>query len=301
MSVLNPSSIALALFLLAGASATSVAQDSSSAFPQFQPQPMHWTLAPGLPDSGRGPKTLFTRHDLVFVGGAAVVTGAFMPFDQRIRNWFRSPHVQGGSTLANAVNSLTKINETTLAAASIVTYGVGRLAHSPTAADVGLHWTESLLLTDLISQAIRGPVGRTRPRVSPTDPFKFKFGTGFTNFDNRAFPSLHSAVGFATAASLMEEIRVRNPGASWYAAPFLYGFALIPGLTRLYLDQHWASDVVSGALIGQFVGNRVVHYAHTHKRNKIDRALLASSIMPNGYGGTLVSIDVQKLFAPSEQ
>ena len=299
MSVIHRSSVALAMLLLTGASARALAQDSSSASPQFEP--LHWSFAAaGLPDSGRGPKTFFTRHDFVPIAAGAAVTGVTMVFDQRIRNWFRSPHVQGGSTLANAVNSLTKINETPLAIASIVTYGVGRLAHSPTTADVGLHWAESLLLTDAISEAIRGPVGRARPRVSPNDPFKFKFGSGFTNFDYRSFPSLHSAVGFATAASLMEEVRVHNPAATWYVAPFLYGFAVIPGLTRMYLDQHWASDVVSGAFVGQFLAHRVVHYAHTHKRNKLDRALLATSITPNGFGGTLVSIDIQKVFAPAE-
>jgi hypothetical protein len=263
---------------------------------------MHWSLTPsGLPDSGRGPKTFFTRHDFVPIAAAAVVTGGVMIFDERIAHWFQSPHVQGGSTLHNAVNSLTKINETTLAVASIVTYGVGRLAHSPTPADVGLHWAQALLLTDVISQAIRGPVGRARPRVSPDDAFKFKFGSGFTNFDYRSFPSLHSAVGFATAGALMEEVRVHNPAATWYAAPFLYGFAVIPGLTRMYLNQHWASDVVSGAFIGQFLGHRVVHYAHTHKRNKIDRALLATSVTPDGFGGTLVSIDIQKFLTDTDR
>jgi hypothetical protein len=64
----------------------------------------------------------------------------------------------------------------------------------------------------------------------------------------------------------------------------------------MYLNQHWASDVVAGAFVGQFIGNRMVHYAHTHKRNKLDRALLATSVTPNGFGGTLVSVNVQDLF-----
>jgi membrane-associated phospholipid phosphatase len=286
--------IAMAILFLA-TPRVSPAQDSSLAFTQ----PRLWapTLTAGFPDSGRAQKTFFTRHDLVPVVAAAAVTGGVMVFDKRIARWTRQGHVQGGPTLRNAVNSLTKVNETPLAIASILTYGIGRLANSPTTADVGLHWAEALLLTDVISEAIRGPVGRARPRVSQDDPFKFQFGSGFTNFDNRAFPSLHSAVGFATAASLMEEIRARHPSATWYAAPVLYGFAVIPGLTRMYLNQHWASDVVAGAFIGQFLGNRVVHYAHTHKRTKFDRALLASSISPNPYGGMLVSLNVQDLFS----
>lgn len=240
-------------------------------------------------------KTFFTSRDLVYTAAAGVVTVGIMQFDQRIRNWARTPSVQGSRTRANAVNSLTKINETPLGIAAVATYGIGRLIRSPTTADVGLHWSEALIMTDVISEAIRGPVGRTRPRVTPDNPFKFQFWRGFTNFDNRAFPSLHSAVGFATAASLLGEIQERHPSATWYAAPLLYGFAIIPGATRMYLDQHWASDVFAGAFVGQLLGSRVVHYAHTHKRTKLDRALLATSVMPDGYGGTRVMFSLGDL------
>ena len=288
------SRIALAILLLATPRIASQAQDSSLAFAQ---PPRLSVRAVGFADSGHAQKTFFTRHDLVPVAAALVVTGGVAVFDERIARWTQTPQVQGSQSKHSTISDLTRINETPLTIASVVTYGVGRLTHSQTTADVGLHWTEALLLTDVISQAIRGPLGRARPRVSQDDAFKFEFGAGFTKFENRSFPSLHAAVGFATAASLLGEIQLRNPDATKYAAPLLYGFAMIPGLTRMYLNQHWASDVVAGAFIGQFIGHRVVHYAHTHQRTKLDRALLATSVTPNGFGGTIVSLDVQKLFS----
>lgn len=258
--------------------------DSTIATPSFTPAP------------GSAPqKTFFTGRDLVATGIAGAVTVGIMQFDKKIAHWTQTPSVHGSPARANAVNSLTKINETPLAIASVLTYGVGRLTRSRTTADVGLHWAEALLMTDVISEAIRGPVGRARPRVSQDDPFKFQFWRGFTDFDNRSFPSLHSAVGFATAAALLGEIRERNPGATWYAAPLLYGFAIIPGATRMYLDQHWASDVFAGAFIGQLIGSRVVHYAHTHNRTKLDRALLAMSVAPDGNGSTRVGVSLNDL------
>ena len=287
------SRIALAILLLATPRVASQAQDSSLAFAQ---PPRLSVRAIGFADSGHAQKTFFTRHDLVPVAAALVVSGGIAVFDERIAHWTQS-HARGGHSADNTVDQLTRINETPLTIASVATYGVGRLTHSETTADVGLHWTEALLLTDVISQAIRGPLGRARPRVSQDDAFKFEFGAGFTKFENRAFPSLHAAVGFATAASLLGEIQLRKPEATKYAAPLLYGFAMIPGLTRMYLNQHWASDVVAGAFIGQFIGHRVVHYAHTHKRTKLDRALLATSVMPNGFGGTIVSLNVHKIFS----
>lgn len=284
-------------FLLAGAllsfsAPAAFAQDSSSVADLTQSSP-----TTSQPQTSGAQKTFFTSHDLVATGVAAVATGVFMHYDQRINNWWQSDHVQGSESLHHTVDQLTRLNETPLTIAAVATWGIGRLSHSKTAADVGLHWTEALIMTDVISQAIRGPLGRARPRISPNDPFVFHGFKGFTDFGYRAFPSLHSAVGFATAAALTGEIRERNQDAARYAAPVLYALALIPGTTRMYLNQHWASDVVSGAFIGQLIGARVVRYAHTHKPTKFDRALLATNVVPDGYGHMMLMVDVQSLLS----
>jgi PAP2 superfamily len=233
-------------------------------------------------------KTFFVKRDLLWSGVALAGTGVVSVFDERIAHWWQSPGVQGSSSRHNVVNDLTKINETTLTGAAILSYGIGRLAHANTMADVSLHTAESTILSSVISQVIRGPVGRERPSISPDDQYKFQFGKGFTHFNNRAFPSLHSATGFAAATAVSAEIHERNPNASWWVTPVAYTVAMMPGVTRMYLNQHWASDVVSGGFVGALIGNRVVHYAHTHKRTKLDRWLLGSTIIPDGRGDVLV-------------
>ena len=126
---------------------------------------------------------------------------------------------------------------------------------------------------------MRVGLGRVRPRASPDDAFVFEPGRGLTVFENRSFPSLHAAVAFATASALAEELRVRKVGARRWATPLLYTAAMIPGLTRIYLDQHWASDVLAGTAVGAFLGARVVRYSHG-RRTRIDRILLHSVIIP---------------------
>ena len=237
-------------------------------------------------------KTFFVRRDLLWSGVALAGTGAVSVFDKRIAHWTQTSSVQGTSSRHRVVNDLTKINETTLTGAAILSYGIGRLTHSSTMADVSLHTAESTILTSLISQAIRGPLGRERPSVSPDDQYKFQFGKGFTHFNNRSFPSLHSATGFAAATAISAEIHERNPHASWWVTPVAYTVAMVPGLTRMYLNQHWASDVVAGAFVGSLIGNRVVHYAHTHNRNKLDRALLGVSVQPGGQGRVSVGATI---------
>jgi len=54
--------------------------------------------------------------------------------------------------------------------------------------------------------------------------------------------------------------------------------ATIPGFTRIYLDQHWASDIVAGSVVGAFIGNRIVRYSHS-RRTRVDRVLLPPRII----------------------
>ena len=150
------------------------------------------------------------------------------------------------------------------------------------------------MLTTSVSQVVRGVIGRTRPRAALEEPFDFKPGTGFSRFETRSFPSLHTAAAFATATALVGEIRERRPSATKYAAPLLYAAALVPGVTRMYLDQHWASDVVAGAFVGALLGSRVVSYAHSHNRTRLDRALLGLSMAPDGRGGTRVGLSLTR-------
>jgi membrane-associated phospholipid phosphatase len=249
------------------------------------------------PDTARreaAQKTFFVKRDLVATGIAVAGSAAVSAFDLRIAHWARSPGVQGDSSRHDLVEQLTRANETPMMLAALATYGVGRVAGLHTTTDVGLHTLEALVLTTGMSQVVRGVLGRTRPRASLEDPFRFKPFTGFSGFETRSYPSLHTAASFAAATALVGEIHERRPGAVKVAAPLLYGAALVPPLTRIYLDQHWASDIAAGAFLGALIGHRVVSYAHSHRRNRLDRALLAVSAMPDGRGGVMLVVDVPR-------
>jgi membrane-associated phospholipid phosphatase len=238
-------------------------------------------------------KTFFVKRDLVTSGVALAASAAVSAFDLRIARWARSAGVQGDSSRRALVEQLTRVNETPIMLAALATYGVGRVAGMHTTADVGLHTLEAVVLTTGVSQVVRGVVGRTRPRASLEDPFRSEPFTGFTRFETRSFPSLHTAASFAAATALVGEIHQRRPAAAKIAAPLLYAAATIPPLTRIYLDQHWASDLVAGAFVGTLLGSRVVRYAHSHRPTRLDRALLAVRVAPRG-GGMMLVVDVAR-------
>jgi len=249
-----------------------------------------------LPYSASAQANDSTASKTFLIKRVAAVAGIFLAgsiglsaFDARIARFFDDTslsHVRAGQRLDDV---FTHINETTLTVGGIVTYAIARIAGSNLIADVALHSTEAVVLASLTSQVIRGPLGRSRPSVDAHNQYDFHFLKGFDDFDYRAFPSIHSSSGFAAASVIVAETKRRNPGAVAYVAPIAFALALTPGLSRMYLGQHWASDVFAGAFMGTFTGFRVVNYAHTHRRTGIDRIFLGPDSRPvvSLSGGTL--------------
>lgn len=242
-------------------------------------------LALAQADSVVHDKTFLTRRDLVVLGVGAAATGVLSIFDDDIAVASQQSRWQSKSLHDFSLN-VSKAQETTLTVASLLTYGIGRLTKQRTVADVGLHAAESVVLASLASQLIRGPLGRTRPHaVGDTNQYDFHFGKGFTSFDNRAFPSIHTSSGMAVATVLTMEMHRRHVAATPYVAPLLFAAGILPGLSRIQLDQHWASDVLAGAFMGVFSGYKVVSYSHDHPNNRFDRVLLKISATPDAFGG----------------
>ncbi len=263
------------------------------------------SLAPAVSaqrvDTSGVSRTFLNRRDLAYTGIALAATGVLSHWDPQIARWSQrsrtSDPVTGQSTdaLSRYSTKISKVNETTLTVAGILTYGAGRLFHAPTVTEVALHATESVVLSSVASQLIRGPLGRTRPYVSrDSDQYKFKPFRGFygdSTFDYRSFPSIHTSSSMAVATVLTMEINRRNPDATPYVAPILFAAGMLPGLARIKLDQHWSSDVLAGAFMGVLSGYKVVNYSHGHPDNKFDKLFLSATVEPAANGGMLVGLN----------
>lgn len=232
-------------------------------------------------------KTFLTRRDLLISAVALGGTLALSYYDPDIARASQESRFQG-SSVHDLSLKISKVNETTLTIAGAAAYGVARLLNARTATDIALHATESVVLASVASQLIRGPLGRTRPYVShDSDQYRFKAFAGFTadtSFNYRAFPSIHTSSSMAVATVLTMEIHRRKPGATPFVAPVLFVAAILPGLARIQLDQHWASDVAAGAFMGVFSGYKVVSYSHDHPDNWFDRTLQGASVSPDAGG-----------------
>jgi membrane-associated phospholipid phosphatase len=223
-----------------------------------------------------------TGRDLGLFAGATVATAALSTIDLRVARTigdtvFRRRHP--GYTVAAKRASV--VRETTLMVTGGLVYGVARLSGDDGTADVALHTTGSIIGAAMFIQVVRGALGRARPHVGdadgtgrPTGQYDFQFLHGFTSFDYRSFPSMHAMASMAVASALSQEMRRRDTPHRGVIAPALYVAAVAPAVARMYLDEHWASDIAMGMFIGVFSGQKVVTYSHDHPDNLIDRNFL---------------------------
>lgn len=240
------------------------------------------TLAAPAQSAAQPSGVVLTGHDLGLVAGATLGTAALTRFDVPMARLFgdsafhaRHPGVTPAAKRASVVT------ETVLMLTGGTVYGIARFRRDDGTADVALHATESVASAALFIQVVRGALGRARPYVSDSaakprdsDPYDFEPFHGFTSFDYRSFPSMHAMASVAVAAALSTEMRERATPHRAVLSPLLYVGAAMPALARLYLDEHWTSDIALGAFLGAFAGQKVVSYSHEHPDNRIDRKLL---------------------------
>lgn len=258
-------------------------------------------VAPMLPapataqdaDSTSSIKPLFTYRDAILAGTFAVTARLVHPLDERFRD-----HLQDSSTQANRkLQALATFVRTTATPGSYVIgtsmYAVGRIAKNRKLASLGLHGTEALIVGEGVATVVKTVVGRQRPSVEPSDPNSYQFMRGLSGGDKyRSFPSGHTVSAFAAAAAVTAETSRNAPNTKWLVGPVLYSGAALVGISRMYNNRHWASDVIVGAGIGTFAGLKVVRFNDTHTGNRVDRFFLTGSLVPEPGGGQALHLSL---------
>lgn len=230
--------------------------------------------------------SLFTWEDAVL--GAAFIGGtyALRPVDKKWAERLQDPRNQQNRFLGKVATGFRTIADPGALIIGASLYTIGRVSGKDRLADLGLHGTEALIVGALTADGMKVLFGRARPYVkSSTDstfnPDDWQVGRGLRQEQFRSFPSGHTTAGFAAAAAVTNETSRWWPGSQWYIGPIMFGGATMIGLSRMYNNRHWASDVMMGAAIGTFAGNKVVRYYHrVNPNNKLDQWLLDFSVSP---------------------
>ncbi|HVX41460.1 MAG TPA: phosphatase PAP2 family protein [Gemmatimonadaceae bacterium] len=229
---------------------------------------------------------MFTERDAMWASGFVGATLVLTPFDQRIARWSQRPALQNDRLLSRTASFFRVTGDPGALIIGGSMYGVGRLLGLDRLADLGLHGTEAIVVGGILTGAIKDFAGRARPyAVRDTNAANFQLFRGLLRGDAyQSFPSGHSLAAFAAASAVTAETSRWWKGSAWVIGPVMYGGATAVGLSRMYNNKHWASDVILGAGIGTFSGIKVVQFQHSHPGNRLDRWLLRASVAPIPHG-----------------
>lgn len=152
-----------------------------------------------------------------------------------------------------------------------------------TGSDKSVQVAEDLLSASMISatinQTFKVAVNRYRPR-DDQGTVNLQGYTGLNN--NSSFPSGHTTEAF-TLASVIASSYEDDPWVGYT----VYSIAGMVGIARMYLDAHWASDVVASTFIGTWVGKSVVSHNRSLRGNSKNKVAILPDIAP-GYTGVRV-------------
>jgi membrane-associated phospholipid phosphatase len=132
----------------------------------------------------------------------------------------------------------------------------GILAKNERSVSTALLSLESYALSSIFTRIPKILVGRERPdNLAGDGPYAIK-----GPFHGSSFPSGHTTAAFSIASVIATQYR----DTKW--VPFAaYSVASLVGISRIYDNKHWLTDVIGGAVVGTLVGNLVSHRTSNSK------------------------------------
>ena len=200
-------------------------------------------------------------------------------FDSSVRNALRWSDTKTADTLST-VFSFGLAPAAGVAIGAAIAGHDRRLDEFP--ADV-LVVAESAAIAINVNQATKFLVARERPDVHARTPAER--AAKHTADDNLSFFSGHATLAFAlsTSAGTIASMRhYRMAPAMWITGMAL---ATVGGYLRIAADRHYASDVLTGAVVGAGVGFSVPYFAHRAKPLPVQ---VSAMPVPDG-GGVVIS------------
>ena len=116
---------------------------------------------------------------------------------------------------------------------------VGYISKNKKMQQQGWQTIGALAINTAITQGLKYTINRERPYEKyPTTIFPYEIE------NDASFPSGHTSTAFATATTLSLQFK------KWYIVVPAYTWAASVGYSRMYLGEHYPTDVLAGAIIG---------------------------------------------------
>ncbi|MCA9739120.1 MAG: phosphatase PAP2 family protein [Gemmatimonadota bacterium] len=201
-----------------------------------------------------------SRLGVPALGGAGLVAlAAFvvMPADEEIREWVQGAGRQS-ELLQGTAGTFERFGSVAVPIVGAGVYAAGRVLGQETLTDVTHHTMKAVVTAAAVTYLGKTLAGRERPTEREDGQWSYGLGRGLSDPHYRAFPSGHTAQAFAIATALSSELQRHHVWGAEVWRPLLFSSAALTGLSRIYDDRHWTSDVLLGSVVGYLSARSVL-------------------------------------------
>jgi len=186
----------------------------------------------------------------VALGAATVFTTIYLN-DLPIQDFFQSNKTEGSIWFSTNIAEPLGSGLIALPALGLF-YGSGWAFDNPKSRHVALQASKAWVLTAGATVVVKQLSHRQRPNEGEyPNPHLWRGPFALTK-DYTSFPSGHTSTAFAVATVIADSYADK-----WYIGAASYTLASMAGLSRIHDNEHWASDVFAGALLGFWVGRSI--------------------------------------------
>ena len=122
--------------------------------------------------------------------------------------------------------------------------------------------TEAVALNQVLTETVKIAVARQRPWAYYGSAGGTVTPTSLSSQANLSFYSGHDSFSFASVSAGLTIALMRGYPGAWIIAAAGYPTAAFVGYLRMAADQHYFSDVLTGALVGGFIGFAIPYLFH---------------------------------------
>ncbi|HEY5513938.1 MAG TPA: phosphatase PAP2 family protein [Geomonas sp.] len=216
-------------------------------------------------------------RDWLKLGLVLGVTSSLFLVDQKVKDFAQSHQSPVASKFALVGNDLGDPFYTLPPIGAFYLYGY--LADDSKARRASLLAIESFAISGVMTSGLKMLADRHRPNSG--DVSTTWDGPSFS-MKNLSFSSGHTASAFSIA-TVFADVYKDNA----YVPTIAYGLATLTGLSRVYSNAHWSSDVFFGAALGYFTSKALLSYHKEEKNKTANRLTILPDISKEMTGLTL--------------
>ena len=207
---------------------------------------------------------------------SAVIGGGliFYVLDEDIHQWIQEDRNESTENVSRFISDFG--HGIFIGGLALSLYAIGEIGDYYSFRKTGLLCLESWLTAGILTLSLKTIVGRARPYAGKGSMIFNPFSSGS---ENHSFPSGHAVSAFAAAAVIADQTEII------FLDMLSYSLAGAVALSRVYNNQHWASDVFIGSALGYFIGKKI---CVLNRDNKNNRYAMNFSLSP-AYQGVTIS------------